>query len=80
METMIYHSKYTKDGRILLERDGVLLNFDKTICTEVFEFISGDEYYTQFVKPKQDNKFYNLSTHENAALDKANDKLIHGLT
>jgi len=81
---MIYHSKYTKDGRILLERDGVLLNFDKTVCTDSPELISSDEYYTQFIKPKQDGKYYkqqyhNLETIHYAILDKANDKLIHGL-
>ena len=72
-------AKYTQNGRILLEDNGVLLNFDKSICTESPEFISSDEYYERFVKPNQSKKFYNISTHENSALDKANDKLIHGL-
>jgi len=79
METMTFHSKYTKDGRILLESNGVLLNFDKSICADSPELITSDEYYERFVKTNQSNKFYNLSTHENAALDMANDKLIHGL-
>lgn len=74
---MTYHSKFTKDGRILLESNGVLLNFDKTVCNDSPELISSDEYYKQFIEPNRSNKFYNLWSHESAALDRANDRLIH---
>lgn len=79
----MYNSRFTKDGRILLERDGVLLNFDKTICTEVFELIDADEYYRLFVKDKSDKyykqQYHNLETFEYAVLNQANDRLLHGL-
>jgi len=72
---MKFNSKFTKDGRILLESNGVLLNFDKSICTDSPELITSDEYYERFVKCKTPAAAQ--WSCEAANLERANDRHIH---
>lgn len=74
MMTVIFLTKFTKDGRILLEHNGVLLNFDNSIVTDNPEFITGDEWFKLFGKSTPDKKDW---TKEMTAQNRANDKHTH---
>lgn len=72
----VYICRFTRDGRALLEHNGVLTNWDKSPVTDAPEFITTDEYL-ELYPPKTQSA--GLWSKEAAMMERENDKHIHGL-